>query len=207
MGLAQPVVKVWWNPGKTSATLVDVSDGLGSIDHKEVRLEDGKPVVIENVKFEEHEVEYRAGEAKLATQQCMVVRIDYGKEGSPVLVDPELLRDRGIKVVGYEHRIYSLAHKYTGVFWPVTREGDSRADGQAEGSGPVLRRPVARRFGEAFHIDRAQQCSPSSSGGSHPQPTGGRDPVSGTCTSRTNTVSRTPESEACQAPQEFHDGR
>ena len=124
-GPAQPFVKVWWSAGPelTPTTYVDLTNAgtLEAIDHQEQRLEDGKTVVIENVRFEDHGVEHRAGE-NLTTEHCLVVRLDYGKEGSPVLVDPESLRQDGIDVFGYEHRIYTRARKYTGLFWSVTRE-------------------------------------------------------------------------------------
>jgi hypothetical protein len=36
------------------------------------------------------------------------------------VVDPASLK--GLDIVGHEHRLYSQASKYTGVFWPVSQE-------------------------------------------------------------------------------------
>ena len=46
---------------------------------------------------------------------CLVVRLSY-PAGKPVWVETEGMDD---DVAGHEHRFYTRANKYTGVFWPV----------------------------------------------------------------------------------------
>ena len=93
---------------------------LDAIDHHNLRLADGRTVVVESVRLEEHLVEVRTGEP-LVSEPCLVVRLAYSKDG-PVIVDPESLHLSGIQVGGYEHRLYTRAHKYVGLFWPVGRD-------------------------------------------------------------------------------------
>ena len=45
----------------------------------------------------------------------------------PCLVDPSSLK--GLQVIGHEHRIYSQAGKYTGLFWPVNQAEFQRLAG------------------------------------------------------------------------------
>jgi hypothetical protein len=50
-----------------------------------------------------------------------VVRLAF-PAGHRCLVDPAALKLKGLKkIVGYEHRLYTRAGKYTGLFWPVNR--------------------------------------------------------------------------------------
>jgi hypothetical protein len=50
---------------------------------------------------------------------CLVVRLSYPPERAPFFVRFSSDPDRRI---GEEHRFYTTAGKYTGVFWPVTEK-------------------------------------------------------------------------------------
>ena len=76
-----------------------------------------KEAVIESIVLEDHRVEVSPGEpAQL--KPCLVVRLAF-PANFPCLVDPSSLK--GLQVIGHEHRIYSQAGKYTGLFWPVNQ--------------------------------------------------------------------------------------
>lgn len=74
-------------------------------------------MIIESLGVEEHDVTVRLGEP-LVRESCLVVRLAFPKN-TPYLVDPERLA--GLQIVGYEHRLYDRAGKYTGIFWPVNQ--------------------------------------------------------------------------------------
>jgi hypothetical protein len=64
--------------------------------------------------MEKHKVDTYDGGQQL--MDCLVVRLEYPKD-RPVLV--QLLTE---KSVGQEHRFYSKANKYTGIFWGLTKQ-------------------------------------------------------------------------------------
>jgi hypothetical protein len=70
------------------------------------------------VDIEDHLVEVQTDQPT-QLQPCLVVRLEF-PGGRPYIVDPGRLS--GLKIVGYEHRLYSRAGKYTGLFWPVTQD-------------------------------------------------------------------------------------
>jgi hypothetical protein len=124
LGKAPPVVKAWWSPGDPDpAARLDLAPFTTpeAVNQHEIRLADGKSVIVESIRLEDHLVDHQPGEDP-ASEHCLVVRLDYRKEGSPVLIDPEGLRPDGIELGGYEHRLYTRAGKYAGLFWPVTRD-------------------------------------------------------------------------------------
>ncbi len=75
---------------------------------------DGQPVTIESVEFEDHLIE--TSPKKREPMPCLVVRVRHSAK-TPVFVQIDPLPNRG----GQEHRFYTDASKYTGVFWPVTK--------------------------------------------------------------------------------------
>jgi hypothetical protein len=106
----------WWlepNQPPPDATEVRLDE---SEDARDVRVEDQKTLRIESVMSENHLVEVQSG-ARPESRLCLVVRLAYPDE-TPYLVDPGPLRQ--LQIPGYEHRFYSQAGKYTGVFWPIT---------------------------------------------------------------------------------------
>ena len=116
---ATPVLKAWWsNPESKLQPAAEVrfeSPGkLGDLP-RGVRLGEGKTVTIESIGLENHRVEVAPGEPT-QLKPCLVVRLAFAGD-SPCLVDPASLI--GLQIVGHEHRVYSRAGKYTGLFWPV----------------------------------------------------------------------------------------
>jgi hypothetical protein len=67
------------------------------------------------ISFDTREVEDRPGHK--VTMPCLVVRGTYPPKG-PVAARVA----GGLKVQGQEHRFYSAANRYTGIFWGVSRE-------------------------------------------------------------------------------------
>ena len=68
--------------------------------------------IIEDVDVETREIEVEPGKV-LKGVNCLVIRATY-PAGHPMWLEPEL------NIKGREHRFYSQANKYVGVFWPVT---------------------------------------------------------------------------------------
>src|SRR5262249_8536228 len=66
---------------------------------------------------EDQEVETLPGK-KRQRMPCLVVRLTY-PEGMPVMVQLPGASDHA-NSGGQEHRFYSKAGKYTGIFWPIT---------------------------------------------------------------------------------------
>jgi hypothetical protein len=110
-------------------------------------------VKVESVEFEEHLVEVQPDQPT-QVQPCLVIRLEFPK-GRPYVVDPGRLT--GLDIVGYEHRLYSVANKYTGLFWPVTRAqlgslrtislislGAFRDRAEKEGRTAVIKPPPSR---------------------------------------------------------------
>ncbi len=111
---ARPVLRAWWREGLSSPP-ADTLDGVKQVPvslpidaDREIDLPGGT-VVLRGVSVEDHEVEIAPGERKL--MPCLVVRISHPK-GKPVWVHP-----RGVNAAGWEHRFYTSADAYTGLFW------------------------------------------------------------------------------------------
>jgi len=121
-GSARPILKAWWR-GPESGSLRGLEFRLNSPGDPFVlpwsrEIEDGKVVAIESLGLEYHHVEIQPGEPP-QPQPCLVIRLAF-PENRPYIVDTEGLS--GLKTVGHEHRLYSRAGKYTGLFWPVTQD-------------------------------------------------------------------------------------
>jgi hypothetical protein len=120
-GLAKPILKAWWRDPETKLPAAGVIhlDPPGVVKDlpRELQVEGDKIVRIESLGVEEHYIEDRPGEPP-QSKSCLVVRLAFPKD-SPYLVDPATIY--GVQTVGYEHRLYSQAGKYTGLFWPVNK--------------------------------------------------------------------------------------
>jgi hypothetical protein len=72
---------------------------------------------VESVRTERRQVEVTPGRL-VPDVDCLVVRLSYPIGGKPFFVQlPETT-----EVVGYEHRFYTGAGKYTGIFWNVRKD-------------------------------------------------------------------------------------
>jgi hypothetical protein len=108
-GPVAPVLRVWWKPDDEPAdVVVKVKDQLDA----SAVADDGN-VGIESIRAEDHYVENRPGAPPELTR-CLVVRLHY-PPGNPYWVDPRRLV--GVQPKGFEHRFYTRAGKYTGLFW------------------------------------------------------------------------------------------
>jgi hypothetical protein len=99
----------------------DVESFFSKPENRDIQVKDARnKVAIESVHLEVHDdvpydPEALPGVATLNKELCLVVRLRYTK-GYPVWADLV-----GLNVQGREHRFYTEAGKYTGIFWPVTR--------------------------------------------------------------------------------------
>ena len=120
-GLATPILKAWWRDPQTKLLPAGVfrldPPGLVQGLPRDVQVEGDKTVRIESLDTEDHHIEDRPGEPP-QVKSCLVVRLAFPKN-SPYLVDPAGIV--GVETVGYEHRLYTQAGKYTGLFWPVNQ--------------------------------------------------------------------------------------
>ena len=119
-GPASPVVKAWWSGDKDSSKSlsldpVEFQERIQRVKDIEVRTDDGDAVIIEGIVVEPHTLRTRS-DREPSEASCLVVRLRY-PVGKPCLVDPGSLG----KIVprGYEHRFYTRAGAYTGIFGPV----------------------------------------------------------------------------------------
>jgi hypothetical protein len=125
---ATSVIQAWWSEQPVPAVRVlnkKTENKKGDFSSLEelvqfpVRIE-GEEIVLESVQFEEHWVEIKPGLPK-EKKNCLVVRLGQVKDY------PVWVRLEGIEPTGHEHRFYTEAGKYTGIFWPVT-EQKAKAD-------------------------------------------------------------------------------
>jgi Mg-chelatase subunit ChlD len=113
-----PVLEAWWIkdtvPQAHASVARDLTRSLQA-DFKQPREHrvEGDRFTIENVSYERLFVEIVPGERR--QRDCLVVRGSYDA-GRPVLV-----RLRGPEI-NPEHLFYTRAGKYTGIFYPVTRD-------------------------------------------------------------------------------------
>jgi hypothetical protein len=117
--LATPILEAWWTnaedrPQPHLDVPFDAAGDPGKLP-RGLRLDDDRSVTLESTRLEHHRVEVAPLET--LTKPCLVIRLAF-PAGHRHLVDPASLK--GLKVVGYEHRFYTEAGKYTGLFWPVT---------------------------------------------------------------------------------------
>ena len=113
---ARPVVQLWWNPssklaGSAGSISRDLNADLSNFSGKELPIgaDAADKVHVESVQVEQREVPGETGKVP-----ALVVRLRYppGKPAWVDIVGPE-------HVGGVEHRFYTEAGKYAGIFWPV----------------------------------------------------------------------------------------
>src|SRR5262249_1595406 len=118
-GPAEPVLRAWWWTPDSEVPSLEVK--IGALREFQEDLpkdisDTGNKITIESLDIEQHPVEVQPGEP-LQAESCLVVRLEFPK-GSPYIVNPEPLKEL-LGTVSYEHRLYTQARKYTGLFWPV----------------------------------------------------------------------------------------
>ncbi|MFO0890561.1 MAG: hypothetical protein U0790_15635 [Isosphaeraceae bacterium] len=116
--IATPILRSWWSgpeskPEQAAELRFDAPGRPGDLP-RELRLGERNVVTIESIGLEEHLVEVLPGLSQ--PKRCLVIRLDFSS-GHQCIVDPASLR--GLQDVRHEHRIYTQAGKYTGLFWPV----------------------------------------------------------------------------------------
>jgi Mg-chelatase subunit ChlD len=107
--LAPPTVHAWW-----SDQVPESASLKGSSFNNQIVPLKGDQIIVESLEFEDHRVETRPGHKEM--QHCLVVRLGQVKD------KPYWVKLNGIKPAGEEHRFYKEAGKYTGLFWPVTKD-------------------------------------------------------------------------------------
>jgi hypothetical protein len=117
---SRPVLRSWWDPDLDSpystAEVTVVKDGFFA---RQVNVGNLPSVVIEHVGIEDHRVqtgETPSGEPVFEKRTCLVVRVAV-PDGQRIWVRP-----LGVRYDGAEHRFYNAAHRYTGLFWTITRD-------------------------------------------------------------------------------------
>ncbi len=100
------------------------------------------PVRVESVKQERRRVEVRP-DVWVNDVDCLVVRLSYPIAGQPFYV--QLPEEFG--VLGSEHRFYTEAGKYTGIFWTIRED-------QAKTLPYLDLISVAAAQEKAFHVDK-----------------------------------------------------
>jgi hypothetical protein len=116
-GLARPIFKSWWWDSDRTLPGVEAFERDDTESTQKIRVENNQMVTIEDINLENHLVEVQPGEPP-QTRNCLVIRLEYPKD-SPYFIAPGPFN--GVDTAGYEHRFYSQAGKYTGLFWPVNR--------------------------------------------------------------------------------------
>jgi hypothetical protein len=116
--VATPEVSVWLTDGpENEAFAKQLQRSIKKTKADTVRLDADQFAVIEDVTLEDKEVAPdhlgKVG-AKLASKQCIVVRVEHAK-GRPVFVQLQ-----GGQYKGEEHHFFNSANKYTAMFWDLT---------------------------------------------------------------------------------------
>jgi hypothetical protein len=151
---ARPTVRAWWDPDQEApftSEVVKLADfaSTDEIPAREVKV-GNRSVFIEGVMVETRRVETSPG--VFQEEPCLVVRLRHA-EGDPFWALP-----RGLRPEGAEHRFYSRANRYTGVFWPVTRD---QADVALTGLGLVsLAEFKARAERRGYRLERPAAGAP-----------------------------------------------
>jgi len=115
---ARPAVRAWWDPDRRTPPAGSLDRGpdfdLDATGGTPPLRIDGDEVRLLGVGVEDHPVETAPGRRE--SKPCLVIRVAYAP-GKPVWVRP-----KGLNPAGHEHRFYAEARRYTGLFWPVTRD-------------------------------------------------------------------------------------
>jgi hypothetical protein len=133
----KPVVDVWWQAGDNldNITTNNLSRGerfntLESYRGAEIDAGVRGKVVIESVTQEERVVEVAPDKPDAERYQkkpCLVVRLRWPAGSQPFFV---MLRDKEDRLArGHEHRFYTEAGRYTGVFWDVDKKAADELSG------------------------------------------------------------------------------
>jgi hypothetical protein len=126
---AMPVLKAWWiDPeGKLGPAPELRFNPPGDLRElpRAVPLDQGRTVTVESIGLEDHRVEVAPGEPT-QIKRCLVVRLEFSGD-RPCVVDPASFL--GLEITGHEHRVYSQAGRYTGLFWPVNEPQFQRIAG------------------------------------------------------------------------------
>jgi Mg-chelatase subunit ChlD len=122
---AAPLIEAWWNESEPPEAAVLERRLLGSLNRlkqlpievRPIDQESRTTVVVESVGWEPREVEVEPGKF-VKDVDCLVVRLRYESGAKPFFVQlpPE------VAVAGHEHRFYTEAGKYTGIFWNVKKD-------------------------------------------------------------------------------------
>ena len=123
-GPARPILTAWWLSPDQEEPLPDhVFKTNPAQKHADfpitVRIDDDTSIAIESIGIETHRVE--VGPDEWQDKSCLVVRLAY-PQNMPYYIDSKELTGIENETVGYEHRFYSRANRYTGVFWPVNHD-------------------------------------------------------------------------------------
>jgi len=128
---AKPILGAWWSKPDSELQSRDVPFVVNAHEYRSKLPQsvknEGDTVTIEGLDIEEHKVEARSG-APPQNERCLVIRLSFPKD-RPYIVDPVRVRLAGLGIAGYEHRLYTQANKYTGLFWPVIAEELSQLKG------------------------------------------------------------------------------
>jgi hypothetical protein len=144
----RPTVRMWWSPDletppsamlKRSAQHQSLADLAGTV----IRAAD-EPVTVESVAVEDRYVEVSPGVRSM--QPCLLVRLAHAP-GKVLWATPE-----GVPAAGAEHRFYPSIGRYTGLFWPVTRETAQELRGVGVISLETLKREAESR-GYVLELD------------------------------------------------------
>jgi hypothetical protein len=123
---AKPTLTAWWCDAETNlaATSVFSLTPPGNTTNlpRDCRIEGHKGrVTIESIRVEDHPIEVFPDAP--TTEPCLVVRLEFPKDNL-FIVDPGGFK--GLNAIGkalaYEHRLYTEASKYTGLFWPINQD-------------------------------------------------------------------------------------
>jgi hypothetical protein len=116
--VATPILRSWWLDAERKLPPAAVLKVDGGDFPRTLRIDDSTSLVVESIAIEPHLVEVEPEQS--AEKTCLVVRLAFPR-GSPFLIEPGQLSGLESDIVGHEHRFYTAAGKYTGLFWPVNR--------------------------------------------------------------------------------------
>ena len=112
--LGKPMLSAWWLAKEDPAPAAEFEIDPSRVPY-DAPLANGGVVRVEDFALEKHYVEVKPGEP-YQLQPCLVIRLA-SPVGNPHFVDPDSLKV--IEPTRFEHRYYSRAGKYAGLFWLV----------------------------------------------------------------------------------------
>jgi hypothetical protein len=113
---AKSTLTAWWCDPETRLTVAGEFplNPTGNTSDLPRPVEGQSGVIIESIGVENHPIE--VGPDSPMPKSCLVVRMAFPKDSAHI-VDPDGFN--GLKIVGYEHRLYQQSGKYTGLFWSI----------------------------------------------------------------------------------------